>query len=117
MLSLADTTDFLDQTTKTLTGELGELTPQTGIVQLNLWIEPLQAAQNTQPLAAELSKLKTLLEVTPVDEAAVQTQMGTLAEQLSLMSAAMGGEGETPALMDGLSASLRQGGDTSKADK
>ncbi|RYF55762.1 MAG: hypothetical protein EOO39_37590 [Cytophagaceae bacterium] len=116
MLSLADTTDYLDQTTKSLTGEVGKLTPQTGIVQLDLWIEPLKAAQNTQPLAAELSKLKTLLQATPVDRVAVQMQMGTLAEQLSLMSADMGGEGEMPALMDGLSASLRQAGDTSKAD-
>ena len=46
----------------------------------------------------------------------MQTQMGTLAEQLSLMRADMGGEGEMPALMEGLSASLRQTGDTSKAD-
>ncbi len=116
MLTLADTTDFLDQTTKILTGESGELTPQAGVAQLDQWIGPLQDAQNTQPLAAGLSELKTLLQTTPVDETAVRSQMGILAEQLSLMSADMGSEGEMPALMEGLAASLRKAGDTSKAD-
>lgn len=116
MLSLADTTDLLDQTTTRLMGESGPLTPLAGIDLIESWLVPLQSADNTRPLADQLAALKALLQAKPLPEEAVRTALGPLADQLSLLSTEMGGEGEMPALLEGLSTALRQAGGRSKAD-
>lgn len=116
MLSLSDTTDLLDQTTTQLMGTSGPLTPQQGIDLIDSWLVPLQAADNTKPLADELSALQMLLQARPLPEEAVREALGPLAEQLSRLATEMGGEGEMPALLEGLATALRQAGNTSKAD-
>lgn len=116
MLSLADTTDLLDQTTSHLMGTSGPLTPQLGIALIDSWLAPLQAADNTKPLADELSALQMLLQAQPLPEEAVREALGPLADQLSRLATEMGGEGEMPALLEGLSTALRQAGNSSKAD-
>lgn len=116
MLSLSHTTNLLDQTTAQLMGMSGPLTPHMGIALIESWFGPLQVADNTKPLADELSALQALLQAKPLPEEAVRTALGPLAEQLSLLSTEMGGEGEMPALLEGLATTLRQAGDSSKAD-
>lgn len=116
MLSLADTTNLLDQTTTQLMAESDSLTPQAGIALIESWLAPLQEGENTRPLADQLVTLKTLLAAKPVDESAVRRVVGPLAEQLTLFSTQMGGEGEMPALLEGLSTALRQAADRSKTD-
>ncbi|AUD06753.1 hypothetical protein [Spirosoma pollinicola] len=116
MLSLADTTELLDQTTTQLMGESDALTPQAGIALIEAWLAPLQAGENTRPLADQLVTLKTLLAANPVDESTVREMVGPLAEQLTFFSTQMGGEGEMPALLEGLSTALRQASTSSKAD-
>ncbi|SFE96623.1 hypothetical protein [Spirosoma endophyticum] len=116
MLSLADTTDLLDQTTTYLMGTSGPLTPQQGIDLMESWLSPLQAADNTKPLADELSALLMLLQARPLPEEAVREALNPLADQLSRLATEMGGEGEMPALLEGLSTALRQAGSSSKAD-
>lgn len=116
MLSLADTTDLLDQTTTQLMGESDALTPQAGMALIDAWLAPLQGGENTRPLADQLVTLKSLLAANPVDESAVRGVVGPLAEQLTLFSTQMGGEGEVPALLEGLATALRQASDGSKAD-
>ena len=46
----------------------------------------------------------------------MQTAMAPLADELSLLATDMGGEGEMPALLEGLSAAIRQAADRSKAN-
>ncbi|WP_157816185.1 hypothetical protein [Spirosoma pollinicola] len=116
MLSLADTTDLLDQTTRHLMGESGPLTPQAGVALIDSWLEPLQAGENTRPLADQLTALKALLEASPLQPEAVQTAMSPVADELSLLATDMGGEGEMPALLEGLSSAMRQAANSSKAD-
>ena len=116
MLSLADTTDLLDQTTTQLMQQSGPLTSQMGIALIESWLEPLQVADNTKPLADELSALQMLLQAKPLPEEAVRTALGPLAERLSILATDMGGEGEMPALLEGLATALRQAADRSKAD-
>ena len=116
MLSLADTTELLDQTTNQLMGESGLLTPQAGVALIDSWLEPLLGGENTRPLADQLTALKALLEANPLQPEAVQTAMRPLADELSLLATQMGGEGEMPALLEGLSAALRQAAQSSKAD-
>lgn len=116
MLSLADTTSLLDETTSQVMSETGTLTPQSGIALIDEWLQPLQEAENTKPMAEHLSQLKTLLQATSPDGEAVRAKLGVLAEQLSILGTDMGGEGEMPSLMDALAAALRQAGGSSKAD-
>ena len=113
MLSLADTTDLLDQTTTQLMQPSGPLTPQMGIALIKPWLEPLQVADNTKPLADELSALQMLLQAKPLPEEAVRTALVPLAEQLSILATDMGGEGEMPALLEGLATALRRAADRS----
>lgn len=116
MLTLADTTLLLDQTTSQLSGESGFLTPQTGVALIDAWLPPLQQGENTRPLADQLTALKALLLAQPVDEIAVQTAPSPLAEQLALLGTEMGGEGEMPSLLEGLASVLRQAASSSRAD-
>lgn len=116
MLTLADTTDLLAQTTDLVSGERAQLTPQAGIGLIDQWIEPLQTAENTKPIADKLGQLKTLLQGGTVDEDAVRARLGELAELVSALGPATGSEGEMPSLLEGLSAALRQAGETSRAD-
>ncbi|MFD2935070.1 hypothetical protein [Spirosoma flavum] len=116
MLSLADTTDLLDQTTTHLMGESGPLTPQAGIALIESWLEPLQGAENTRPLANQLAALNALLQAKPVNGESVREAIVPLTEQLSLLATDMGGEGEMPSLLEALSMALRQAADSSKAD-
>ena len=116
MLSLADTTDLLDQTTTQLMQPTSTLTPQLGIALIDAWLGPLQAADNTKPLADELSALQMLLQANPLPEEAIQAALVPLAEQLSVLATGMGGEGEMPALLEGLATALRQAAQSSKAD-
>lgn len=116
MLSLADTADLFDQTTTLLTDDPDALTPQAGIDLIEQWVPALQAGENTRPLADQLIALKTLLAATPVDESAVRQAVSPLAEQLTLFSTQMGGEGEMPAHLDGVAAGLRQAASLDKTD-
>lgn len=116
MLSIADTTDLLDQTTTQLMQPSDPLTPQMGIALIDAWLGPLQASDNTKPLADELSALQMLLQAKPLPEEAVRTALIPLAEQLSVFATDMGGEGEMPALLEGLATALRQAAQSSKAD-
>jgi hypothetical protein len=109
MLSLADTTDLL-------MGESGPLKPQAGVALIVSWLEPLQAGENTRPLADQLTALKALLEAGSLQPEAVQTAMSPVADELSLLATDMGGEGEMPALLEGLLSALRQAANSSKAD-
>lgn len=116
-MSLADSTELIAQTTDQLMGESGSLTPQAGVTLIDQWLEPLQTAQNTKPLADTLVQLKKLLQANPVNDDAVRIHMGELAENLSLIGTDMGGEGEMPGLLEGLSAALREAAKTSKDDQ
>ena len=116
MLSLADTTDLLDQTTTRLMNDPDFITPQQGVVLIDSWLGPLQEAENTQPLAEQLAKLKVLLMADSIDEQAICDAVSPLSEQLSLFSSQLAGEGEMPALLEGLSVALRQAAGGSKAD-
>ena len=116
MLSLADTTTLLDQTTTQLLGESEPISPQAGLALIDSWLDPLQQGENTRPLAQQLITLKALLKAQPVDESAVQAAMSPLAEQLSLLATDMGGEGEMPSLLEGLATALRQAAGTSRTD-
>ena len=91
MLSLADTTDLLDQTTTQLMQQSGPLSPQMGIALIVSWLKPLQAADNTKPLADELSALQMLLQAKPLPEEAVRTVRVPLAGQLSALATDIGG--------------------------
>ncbi|MBO0952949.1 hypothetical protein [Fibrella forsythiae] len=114
MLSLAYTTDLLSQTIDQLTGEPAQLTPQAGLARIDEWLFPLSEAENMKPVAAALTQLKLLLQASPVDEKAIQAQLGTVADALSLLSADMGSEGEMPGLFDALASALRQTGSVSR---
>lgn len=116
MLSLADTTDLLDQTTRLLMGETEPLTPQAGVALIDTWLTPLQQGENTRPLAKQLTALRELLLAQPVNEPAVQAAISPLAEQLSLLATDMGGEGEMPSLLESLAAALRQAASSSRAE-
>ena len=123
MLTLADTTDLLAQTTDLVGGKAAPLTPQAGIGLIDRWLEPLQTAEITVDLskalgevADKLVQVKTLLQGRTPDADAVRTCLGELAELVSTLSPATGSEGEMPSLLEGLSAALRQAGETSKAD-
>ena len=115
MMTLGETTDLLDQTTDLLSGDATQLTPKTGIGLIDQWLPPLQSAENTKPIADKLVELKTLLGATSTNEEAVRNVVGKLAEEISTLSSAMGSEGEMPSLLEGLSAAMRQAGETSKA--
>lgn len=116
MLSLSDATALVQDTTDQLINTDTHLTPQAGSALIGQWLEPLSAAENTKPIADKLSQLKTSLGAPAVDEAAVQTLMGELAELISTMGAGMGSEGEMPSLLDGLASALRHTGQTAKGD-
>ena len=116
MLTLADTTDLLAQTTDLVGGKAAPLTPQAGIDLIDQWLGPLQTAENTKPIADTLVQVKALLQNETPNEEAMRTQLGQLAELVSTLSPAMGSEGEMPSLLEGLSAALREAGETSKAD-
>ncbi len=116
MLTLADSTDLVQQTTEQLSTGGHSLTPQAGITLIDEWLEPLMTAENTRPIADKLGQLKTLLEAPAINNDAVQTRMGELAELTSTLGTGMGAEGEMPSLLEGLSSALRQAAQTSKAD-
>lgn len=116
MLTLADSTDLLQQTTQQLSAGDDSLTPQAGIALIDQWLEPLMTAENTRPIADKLQQLKTLLQAPAINTDAVQTRMGELAELTSMLGTGVGSEGEMPSLLEGLSSALRETGQTSKAD-
>lgn len=116
MLTLADASSLVQETTEQLHTDPGALTPQAGVALIDQWLEPLMTAENTRPIAEKLQELKTLLRVSAIDDDAVKTRMGELAELTSTMGSGMGSEGEMPSLLDGLASALRQAGQTSKAD-
>ena len=117
MITLANAMNLLLQTTEQLSANADTLTPQKGVALIDQWIEPLTAAENTQPIADQLNQLRSLLQAPATDENAVNTCLSELAEQTSIMGIGMGSEGEMPSLMDGLAAALRQAGQTSKVDE
>jgi len=45
MMTLADTTSLLEQTTDLVSGQTESLTPQAGINLIDQWLEPLRAAK------------------------------------------------------------------------
>ena len=116
MLTLADSTDLVQQTTRQLSTEANSLTSQAGIALIDEWLEPLTTAENTRPIADKLGQLKTLLAAPAINNEAVRTRMGELAELTSTLGTGMGAEGEMPSLLEGLSSALRQAAGTSKAD-
>ncbi len=113
MITLADATSLLEQTTDLLQNSP---TPESGIQLLDQWIGPLRQAPNTKPIADALAKLKTRLQADPVDGAAVRKELGQIADLLSALSPETGSEGEVPSLLEGLAAALREAGETSITD-
>lgn len=85
MLSLAESTELLQETTEQLTA--ATVTPQAGLLLIDQWLEPLWAGENTQPIADALQHLKNLLSSPSVDADAVREAMSGLAEQTSMMGA------------------------------
>ncbi|MBD2757422.1 hypothetical protein [Spirosoma validum] len=117
MMTLADATDLLQQTTEQLSANTDTLTPQAGVTLIDQWIEPLTTAENTHPIADQLKQLKSLLQAPAIDKDAIQNCLSELADLTSTMGIGMGSEGEMPSLMDGLAAAIRQAGQTSRVDE
>nr|WP_293833786.1 hypothetical protein [uncultured Arsenicibacter sp.] len=113
MITLADATSLLEQTTDLLHNSP---TSEAGIPLLDQWIGALRQAPNTKPIADALATLKTRLQAEPADEAAVRTSLGQVADLLSALSPETGSEGEMPSLLEGLAAALREAGETSITD-
>jgi len=115
MMTIADTTALLSETTSQLGSDLDKLSPRAGIGLVERWIEPLRAGENTAPMADKLTEIRDLLETGRTDGSAMTNALGELADMLSELSPEMGSEGEMPSLLDGLATTLRQIGGTSKA--
>ncbi|OIN59739.1 hypothetical protein [Arsenicibacter rosenii] len=113
MMTLADATSLLEQTTDFLRNSPA---PEAGITILDEWIGPLRQAPNTKPIADALAQLKTRLQADPVNDTDVRTSLGQIADLLSALSPETGSEGEMPSLLEGLAAALRESGETSITD-
>lgn len=116
MKNLADTSELLDITIFKLMENPGSFNTEEGIGILDQWIKPLDEADSTKPLGSELGKLKDLLEHKPVNNEAVVSQMGIVADQLLLLAPKIGTEGEMPSLLMALAAALRFGGGAVKTN-
>jgi uncharacterized phage infection (PIP) family protein YhgE len=116
MITLADASIQLDETTKTLSAQANGPAPQESIALIDQWAGSLAEVEMTQPLADTLSTLKTQLGETSPDKNAIQETVAKLAQQVSELSARMGAEGEMPSLLEGLSSALRQLAEVSKTD-
>ncbi|TDE15242.1 hypothetical protein [Dyadobacter psychrotolerans] len=114
MKSLADTTQLMETTTSMLMGDEKSVTAEAGIALIDQWISPLSESENTQPIAHELQKLKTLISANPTNSADVFVQMGILAAKVLLIAPEIGAEGEMPSLLAGLAAALRGVGNLEK---
>ncbi|TAE32203.1 MAG: hypothetical protein EAZ91_04850 [Cytophagales bacterium] len=116
MLTLADASIQLDETTKALSGTANGPASQDGIALIDKWAGPLGEVDMTQPLAETLGALKTQLQGTGDNKAGIQETVTKLAQQVSEISSKMGAEGEMPSLLEGLASALRQLGEVSKTD-
>ena len=116
MMTLADSTELLQQTTEQLHADGAWLTPAAGITLIDQWLGPLAAAENTRPIADLLQHLKALLQAPQINNETVQQRMGELAQLTTTMGSGMGSEGELPSLMDGLASALRQAGQSARTD-
>ncbi len=116
MLSLADTTALIQETTEQLSGDTSKLSPQAGLALIDQWLEPLSTSENLKPIVAQLEQLKTMLSAPAINNHGVQTRMGEVAELTSTLGATTGSEGEFPSLLDGLAAALRQLSSTSRGE-
>ena len=116
MMTIADTTALLDETTGKLSSEDAVLNPEAGVGLIDQWIGPLQAGENTKPIADKLDQVKKRLQTGETDDEAMRSTLSELADMISELGSQMGSEGEMPSLMDGLASAIRQIGGTSKAD-
>lgn len=116
MITLADASIQLDETTKKLSQQADAPTPQEGIALIDQWATPLQEVEMTQPLSETLITLKKQLRDSPDNKSAIQETVSKLAEQVSEIASKMGAEGEMPSLLEGLASALRQVGEVSKTD-
>lgn len=116
MMTIADTTALLDETTGKLSLEDVMLNPEAGIGLIDQWIGPLQAGENTKPIADKLEQVKQWLQTGKTDDETMRNTLSELANMISELGSQMGSEGEMPSLMDGLASAIRQIGGTSKAD-
>ena len=107
MENLANTTDLLDQTTLKLVDESHKLTPNEGVELIDQWISTLGDAENAKSIADELQQLKSLLQSANINGDLVDSKLGKLADQLSLLAPETGSEGEMPSLIEGLASALR----------
>ena len=116
MMTLADASIQLDETTKKLGTQGNGPTLQEGIALIDQWANSLQEIEMAQPLAKTLTTLKSHLQQSPTDKETIQETVGKLAGQISELSSEMGAEGEMPSLLEGLASTLRQLGEVSKTD-
>lgn len=116
MITLADASIQLDETTKKLSQQTDSPTSQEGIALIDQWAASLQEVEMTQPLAETLNTLKEHLQKSPTDKDSIQETVAELARQISEIASKMGAEGEMPSLLEGLASALRQLGEVSKTD-
>lgn len=116
MITLADASIQLGETTKTLSGQANGPTTQESIALIDQWVGPLQEVDMTRPLSETLTALKAQLGESKPNKSAIQDTVSKLAQQVSEMSSRMGAEGEMPSLLEGLSSALRQLGEVSRTD-
>lgn len=115
MMTIADTTALLEDTTDKLSSKSATLGTGAGVTLINQWIGPLQEGENTKPVANKLEQVKTLLQSGQTEGEELQNRLGELADMISELGPQMGSEGEMPSLMDGLATAIRTVGETSRA--
>ena len=116
MMTIADTTALLEETTSKLSSESAPVSPETGVELIDSWIGPLQEGENTKPIADKMEQVRTLLQAGETDGEEMRNTLGELANMISELGPQMGSEGEMPSLMDGLATAIRQIGGISKTD-
>ena|GEM_PF-6096113 len=116
MITLADASMQLDETTKKLSQQATTPAPGEGIALIDQWAGPLQEIEMMQPLSETLMALKKNLQDSPDNKSTIQETVSKLAQQVLELSSKMGAEGEMPSLLEGLASALRQLGEVSKTD-
>lgn len=113
MKTLQDSADLIGQTTSLLRGDAAQRTPDAGIALIEQWLQPLETAQNTKPVADMLGKLKTLLQTQPVNPEAVHLQLNQIAELTAALATTADGDIESS--LGGMADAIRQAADAAKA--
>lgn len=107
MLSHEESTDLLDSTMNVVSGDLTNVTPQSGTGVIDEWLVELRKAENASELTDTLEQIKSELETGQINAQELSQLFDTLATQTLEFSTRMGSEGDIAPRLEGLSSALR----------